>query len=192
MPSNNISKLTRSLILSGVVLASGSTLVFAAGDPISRPAECSQEDKDPVTGECPETNLREEQGWSHAGKGHVEDAAYITARELVKAERFDEAIDALNALNRPDDPNVQSYLGFSNRKLGRVQTGLLYYARALDIDPDFVLAREYLGEGHLQNGDIDKARDQLAEIEKRCGHSCEEYEDLAEAIELAENHALGK
>ena len=35
-------------------------------------------------------------------------------------------------------------------------------------------------------GDVEAARRELAEIEKRCGRGCEEYQDLAEAIEKAD------
>jgi hypothetical protein len=52
----------------------------------------------------------------------------------------------------------------------------------LAIDPDFVLAREYLGEGYVAAGKLDLARDQLREIGNRCGTNCEEYIELAEVI----------
>ena len=50
------------------------------------------------------------------------------------------------------------------------------------IDPDFVLAREYLGEGYVAAGKFDLAREQLREIGNRCGTNCEEYMELAEVI----------
>lgn len=46
--------------------------------------------------------------------------------------------------------------------------------------------REYLGEAYVIQGRLDLALAELAEIEKRCGKTCEPYEDLAEAIEAAE------
>ena len=54
-----------------------------------------------------------------------------------------------------NDPHVLNYLGYSNRKAGRLDVGLSYYQKALAIDPNFVLAREYLGEGYVAAGKLD-------------------------------------
>jgi hypothetical protein len=43
-------------------------------------------------------------------------------------------------------------------------------------------AREYLGEGYLQKGDVAKAKEQLTEIAERCTGSCEAYGKLEQAI----------
>jgi hypothetical protein len=43
--------------------------------------------------------------------------------------------------------------------------------------------REYLGEVHVIQGELDLAKSQLATIKTICGTGCEEYEDLAQAIE---------
>ena len=51
------------------------------------------------------------------------------------------------------------------------------------LDPEYTLVREYLGEAYVIKGELDLAKEQLAEIEKRCGTTCEPYQDLAEAIE---------
>lgn len=181
-------KPARFLIAVGAITFAISTstgLPSYAADDSSAPPSCSEDERDPNTGKCPQA-VDTESGWSESGKGHIEDDAYIAARELVRAEHYEEAIAALEALDRPEDPNVLNYLGYSHRKLGKIDKGLAYYARALDVDPDFVLAREYLGEGHVEQGDLEKARLQLAEIEKRCGSSCEAYEDLAAVIAEAE------
>jgi hypothetical protein len=45
-----------------------------------------------------------------------------------------------------------------------------------------VKAREYLGEGYLQKGDLGEAKAELIEIADRCGRSCEEYSKLEDAI----------
>lgn len=47
-------------------------------------------------------------------------------------------------------------------------------------NPSHLSAREYLGEAHLQAGQPDKAREQLKELERLCGRSCDEYRDLAD------------
>jgi tetratricopeptide (TPR) repeat protein len=76
---------------------------------------------------------------------------------------------------------VLNYIGYTTRKLGDIDEGLDYYQRALALDPNYLRAREYLGEGYLQKGDGGKAREQL-EIADRCGYDCEEYAKLEKAI----------
>ena len=105
---------------------------------------------------------------------------------LALGGRYEEAIEVLKASNSQNDPRVLNYLGYSYRKLGQLDKGIRYYAKALAIDPDYVRAREYLGEGYVSAGHLDKAREQLAEIEKRCGAGCEEYLQLAQVISAAE------
>jgi len=77
---------------------------------------------------------------------------------------------------------VLNYIGYSTRKLGNVDDGITYYKKALSLDPNYNVAREYLGEGYLQKGDLASAKQQLAEIAKRCGTGCEVYRDLADEI----------
>ena len=101
------------------------------------------------------------------------------------------AEESLEAATR-NDPNsfdAHYYLGLSKQLLGRVKEAIRVYLQALAIDPNYNLAREYLGEGYLQAGDIASARAQLAEIKSRCGTSCREFTVLARAIE---DHLAGR
>ena len=110
------------------------------------------------------------------------DPAFVEAAVLAHSARYDQAIAAFNALGRPDDPYVLNYLGFSHRKLGQVESALAYYHKALSIQPDYIRAREYLGEGYVALGRIDEAREQLALIAQQCGTGCEEYKTLERGI----------
>ena len=83
------------------------------------------------------------------------------------------------------DPRVLNYTGYSHRKAGRLEIGITYYRQALAINPDFNLAREYLGEGYIAAGRIDLAMNELAAIEKSCGTDCDEYRELSAAIAAA-------
>ena len=86
---------------------------------------------------------------------------------LAMAGRYDEAIAVLSLAANKQDPRILNYLGYSHRHSGRVTVGLGYYEEALRIDPNYTLVREYLGEAHLQIGDLAGAQQQLMEIEKR-------------------------
>ncbi|WP_157020168.1 tetratricopeptide repeat protein [Mesorhizobium xinjiangense] len=114
------------------------------------------------------------------------DSLFEAGRALAYAGRYDEAIDILKLAESRGDPRVLNMLGYANRMQGKLLVGLGYYEEALRIDPDHVLTREYLGEAHLQMGDLPAAREQLDEIAKRCGTGCEEYAELAGRIEAFE------
>jgi Tfp pilus assembly protein PilF len=64
---------------------------------------------------------------------------------------------------------VQTYYGFTARKLGDFDAGMAYYTAALVIDPDNILARSYMGQGMVERGDLVGARMQLSEIRARDG-----------------------
>ncbi len=112
-----------------------------------------------------------------------DDSIYETGRDLAMKGRYDEAINILTLAADKTDPRILNYLGYSHRKSGRVLVGLGYYQEALRNDPDYTLVREYMGEAHLQLGDVAAAREQLGEIEKRRGKDCAEYAELSAQIE---------
>ena len=111
------------------------------------------------------------------------DSIYETGRSLAMQGRYGEAITILSLAKDKTDPRILNYLGYSHRKQGRVLVGLGYYQEALRNNPDYTLVREYMGEAHLQLGDVASAREQLSEIEKRCGKGCSEYTELAGQID---------
>ena len=115
-----------------------------------------------------------------------DDSLYEQGRQLAKAGHYKDAIATLSLVKRQDDARVLNYLGYSHRKLGDIEKGLAYYRQALAIDPENTLVREYLGEAFVTTGKLELAKEQLREIEKRCGTTCEPYKDLAAEIAKAE------
>jgi tetratricopeptide (TPR) repeat protein len=115
----------------------------------------------------------------------AKDADYTAAEQAVKAQNFNAAIPLLqNVVQRdPKNADAWNYLGFSNRKLGNFPEALADYEKALAIDPDHLGANEYLGELYLQTGDMPKAQERLAKLDKLCTFGCEEYRTLKAAIE---------
>jgi tetratricopeptide (TPR) repeat protein len=104
------------------------------------------------------------------------------AYALAKDGRYQEALATLDLLQNPNTAEALNYRGYATRKLGRVDEGIGYYLQSVALDPEYTLVREYLGEAYLIKGDVANAKLQLTEIEKRCGTTCEPYQDLAEAI----------
>lgn len=137
----------------------------------------------------------EAKGWFGA-KGKCVDAAavdktktdkqgmiYDYGKTLAKAGEYERAIVALRLAPDQEDPRVLNYLGYSHRKLGRMNEALGYYRAAVAKNPDFSLVREYLGEAYIQLGQLEAAREQLSEIERICGgRTCGEYGQLARLI----------
>jgi len=101
------------------------------------------------------------------------------------------ALATLRTARNQDDPRVQTMIGFTLRKLGRVDEAFGYYFKALASRPGATTTRQYLGEAYLQIGEPGKAREQLAEIAKRCGVACDDYTALAEEIARYERTPRG-
>lgn len=119
--------------------------------------------------------------------GVVDDESLVGyAAALSRERRYDEVLTVLDLLLEPETAEALNYRGYATRKLGRIQEGIGHYLHAVALDPDYTLVREYLGEAFAIQGKLDLARQQLAEIEKRCGTACEPYRDLAEAIAAAD------
>ena len=109
---------------------------------------------------------------------------YATGYELAKAGEYDAALEFLTAGTDKNDPRFLTMIGYSTRKLGKVDEGMAFYAQALAIDPNSVTTREYLGEAYLQKKDVSSAKAQLVEIQNRCGTTCESFTELN--IKIAE------
>jgi tetratricopeptide (TPR) repeat protein len=109
---------------------------------------------------------------------------YYAGYWLARAGKYEQALTYLRAAKNPDDPRFLTYIGFATRKLGDADKAMGYYHRALSLDADYVIARAYLGEAFLDRGELSKAVEQLGEIEKRCGTTCVEYQELSAQIEM--------
>lgn len=110
-------------------------------------------------------------------------AIYAAGYWAARKGEYATALDTLRTAHNQADPKVQTMIGFSLRMLGHVDEAMGYYAAALAQNPDLTTTRQYLGEAYLQKADRAGALGQLAEIEKRCGTTCEDYRLLAAAIE---------
>jgi predicted Zn-dependent protease len=111
-----------------------------------------------------------------------QDQIYSLAYWQAKNGEYSAALATLRTARNQNDPRVQTTIGFTLRKLGRVDEAFDYYFKALATRPDATTTRQYLGEAYLQIGQPGKAREQLAEIANRCGTTCEDYAALAEEI----------
>jgi len=87
------------------------------------------------------------------------------------------------AKTSPDNPDVYNLLGFSHRKLDKVEEAFKYYNRALKLNPRHQGANEYIGELYLRTKNLNKAEEHLEVLDDVCFFGCDEYDDLKDAIE---------
>jgi tetratricopeptide (TPR) repeat protein len=85
-------------------------------------------------------------------------------------------------VNNPRSADGFNLLGYSLRNQKKYDDSLVAYKQALTLDPKHKGAHEYIGIAYIQMGQLDKAKEHLASLDKICPFSCEEYRDLKKAI----------
>ena len=113
------------------------------------------------------------------------DAEYAAGLSALKASDPASALRRFQAaLKRfPEAAGLHNELGYTYRKLGRLDQAFDHYKRALAIDPRHRGAHEYIGEAYLMTGDVASAEKHLAELRAICTLPCEEMRDLQAAID---------
>ncbi len=108
--------------------------------------------------------------------------------KALDAQDYERALARLETVleRDPDDADAWNLRGFAARKLGRTEAARAAYDRALALDPKHRRAHEYLGELHLQTGDLASAKAQLAVLDDLCWLPCSEERQLRRAIEAYE------
>ena len=106
-------------------------------------------------------------------------------RAQIAAKNWSSAIDELKRLNDTGDADWNNLMGYSLRKAPTPDFAGAekFYNEALRIDPRHRGALEYSGELYLQTGDLARAEQRLAALDKACRFGCSEYSDLKKAIE---------
>jgi tetratricopeptide (TPR) repeat protein len=107
----------------------------------------------------------------------TDEQVYYSGYWLARTGQYADAIEILNKAAIKDE-RILTYIGFATRKLGDHDAAMALYGRALAMNPNYTVARAYMGEAHITKGEIGLARQQLAEIGARCGTSCAEYSEL--------------
>lgn len=161
-------------VLAGALAMSASASLAAEGAPFSK-------DTGPASATC-DSHAKGSSAWTACvgtATATMPDAELFYAGYwLAKNGKYRAALGYLN-LARVKDERVLTYIGFATRKLGDVEAALPMYAKALAINPNYSVARAYLGEAYLTRGEPAKARAELAQIAERCGTTCAEYADLS-------------
>jgi tetratricopeptide (TPR) repeat protein len=106
------------------------------------------------------------------------------ARAQIAAKKWAAAIDELKKVNDTGSADWNNLMGYSLRKGSTPDYAAAekFYNEALRIDPKHLGALEYSGELYLMMGDLPKAEERLARLDKACSLGCEEYSDLKKAV----------
>jgi tetratricopeptide (TPR) repeat protein len=92
---------------------------------------------------------------------------------------------AREALARtPDNADYHNLYAFALRKGPDADLDLVFqhYREALRLDPKHLGAHEYLGEAYLMVGNVAKAKEELAQLDRLCFFGCAEYTELKRAV----------
>jgi tetratricopeptide (TPR) repeat protein len=141
--------------------------VGPASDPKPNPSSASASNPEP--GQAPTARQEAERWYGDAyneiAKGN-KDLADDKGKNAEK--RFKKAMERGEKAVALDSVYYEAYnlIGYCARQLRVYDKSLAAYKKSLAIRPDYAPAREYLGELYVDMGDLDKAREQLAWLEK--------------------------
>ncbi|MGH7302390.1 MAG: tetratricopeptide repeat protein [Candidatus Rokuibacteriota bacterium] len=115
----------------------------------------------------------------------LEDPKYVEGVNAVKRKDYAAAIPLFEAVVAKDNRNADAYnwLAYSIRQKGDAAKSIPIYEKALAINPKHRGAHEYIGEAFLALGNLPKAKEHLAVLNKLCFFPCEEYSDLKKAVQ---------
>jgi len=109
------------------------------------------------------------------------------ARTRIAAKDWPGARDVMQKAVARDPGNAEYHnlLAYSIRHTANPNMDVVFkhYGEALRIDPKHKGAHEYVGEAYLLVGNVARAKEHLAALDKLCFFSCEEYRDLKKAIQ---------
>jgi len=107
------------------------------------------------------------------------------ARTQIAAKNWPAAIEELKRVDDKGSADWNNLMGYSLRKGPTPDYAAAgsYYDEALRIDPKHRGALEYSGELYLMTGDLPKAEERLATLDKLCSFGCAEYTALKKAVQ---------
>ena len=94
----------------------------------------------------------------------------------------------------PQDADAHNLYAYAIRNGANPQMDLVFrhYNEALRIDPKHRGAHEYLGEAYLMAGNLAKAKEHLAQLDRLCSFGCDEYSKLKAAVARYEQQGAKK
>lgn len=93
---------------------------------------------------------------------------FAAGKQAVADKNWQAAADAFSRAekNDPRNADIQNYLGYSYRNLGKMDLSFQHYNEALRLDPNHRGAHNYIGIAWLKSGKPEKAEEHLARLEQ--------------------------
>ena len=167
-------------LIATLFAASFATMTFAAGSDSTTPPV-----KTETTQKCKQGkvwDVKKQKCFDAQSGALSDDDLYNAARELAYDGQYESALHVLAAAANQNDPRILNYKGFSLRKSGHTAEGMKFYQAALKIDPNYILARSYMGQAMVSEGDFIGAKEQLVQIADRGGKDTWAYTALNMAL----------
>jgi tetratricopeptide (TPR) repeat protein len=94
----------------------------------------------------------------------------------------------------PRSADAHNLYAYSMRKGPNPSMDLVFrhYNEALRLDPRHLGAHEYIGEAYLMLGNVAKAKEHLAQLDRLCNGGCQEYALLKHAVDVQERQHAQK
>jgi tetratricopeptide (TPR) repeat protein len=114
----------------------------------------------------------------------AQDPDYVAGKKAIEAKDWARAIELMQKVAAKDPKSADAYnwLGYAHRNKGDYDQAFRFYEQALVIDPRHRGAHEYIGEAYLKVGNLAKAEEHLARLDRICLFGCAEYSDLKAQI----------
>jgi Flp pilus assembly protein TadD len=171
--------------LLGVLLGAGALMAIAAV--CKNPALPAPETDSAVAARATEAwpictsmaSLGENADWAQL------DPDFALGLKALSGEDWTGAISMLApaALRDARNADIQNYLGYAYYRLRQLDAAFEHYQLALTLNPRQRSAHEHLGEAYLVVGNLAKAQEHLATLERICLVPCEQYDGLRKAVE---------
>ncbi len=115
------------------------------------------------------------------------DPNFTAGKAAIDAKNWPGAIAAFQQVVAKDDKNADAfnYLGYAYRNQGNYDEAFKQYNVALTLNPTHKGAHEYVGEAYLKVGNVAKAEEHLARLDKICTFGCAEYTELKAKVAAA-------
>ena len=110
------------------------TMQFSYSNAVADPSSSNDYDD-----EAKSVNFDYKRGYDEVSNGNYQ----LAIKYLLKA-----------AETSPDNPDVYNLLGFSHRKLDKLEESFMYYNSALKLNPRHLGANEYIGELYLRKNNL--------------------------------------
>jgi Flp pilus assembly protein TadD len=171
--------------LLGVLLGAGALMAIAAV--CKNPALPAPETDSAVAARATEAwpictsmaSLGENADWAQL------DPDFALGLKALSGEDWTGAISMLApaALRDARNADIQNYLGYAHYRLRQLDAAFEHYRLALTLNPRQRSAHEHLGKAYLVVGNLAKAQEHLATLERICLVPCEQYDGLRKAVE---------